>query len=512
MGYILAIDQGTTGSTVLVVDVRSRGEVKVIGRDTIEFPQHFPETGWVEHDLEDIWQSVETAAKRALTTAATLDRDFRVEKIAAIGITNQRETLCAFDRASAAARSRAIVWQCKRSTDICQRLKADGLEKTFRERTGLVLDPYFSGTKITWLMENRPELAREIASGRTVLGTVDTFLVARLTGGKSFVTEPSNASRTLAFDIRKGTWDEELLRTLKIPSVDALAEVRDSASKFGVTKGLSFLPDGVPITGVLGDQQAALAGQTCFEPGEAKCTYGTGAFLLANLGNEPKSSRAGLLTTIAWSLGGKRTYAFEGAAFIAGAAVQFLRDQLQLLDRASESEALATGVQAAPEVYFVPALAGLGAPHWDPRAQGAFLGLTRGTTKAQMVRAVLDGIAFQVADLTDAIAADLGQPLKILRVDGGASANGLLMKSQAEFASVIVDQPTQLETTALGAALFAAMGAGIFSGIDELKKLRKVDQLFSTSNSADERRRVETQRAGWRRAIHAVQVFAGTAT
>lgn len=508
MRALLAIDQGTTGSTVLVVDVSKGDEAIVIGRHTVDFAQHYPQTGWVEHDLEDIWRSVAAAAERAMEQAHAREPAFTPRQIIAIGITNQRETLCAFDRKTAMPRARGIVWQCKRSAAIVARLKAEGLEPTIRDRTGLVLDPYFTGTKITWLMQNAPALASEVKAGKMVLGTIDTYLIARLTGGASFVTEPSNASRTLAFNIRTGRWDPELLSILQIPSIDCLAEVRDSAGDLGRTKGLSFLPDGIPITGALGDQQAALAGQTCFDAGEAKCTYGTGAFLLATQGETARLSRSGMLTTVAWSLAGKRTYAFEGSAFIAGAAVQFLRDQLGLIGNATETEGLARDHIAAPEVYFVPALAGLGAPHWDPKAQGAFFGLTRGTTKGQMVRAVLEGIALQVADLTDALREDLGAPLKVLRVDGGAAANGLLMQAQADFSGLTVDRPTNLETTAFGAALFAGLGVGVYSGLSQLRSVRKTERLFSPSVGGLGGASVDAQRAGWRRAVRAVQVFA----
>lgn len=509
MRALLAIDQGTTGSTVLVVDVTNSDSAVVIGRHTVDFTQHYPRTGWVEHDLEEIWSSVKSATEKAMAQARAHVPSFTPSQLIGIGITNQRETLCAFDRKTAKPRARGIVWQCKRSADIVQRLKSAGMEPTVRDRTGLVLDPYFSGTKITWLMENAPELAAEIKAGKTVLGTIDSYLIARLTDGVSFVTEASNASRTLAFNIRTGRWDPELLSMLRIPSVDCLPEVRDSAGAFGKTKGLGFLPDGIPITGALGDQQAALAGQTCFDAGEAKCTYGTGAFLLATQGDVPRLSRSGMLTTVAWSLGGKRTFAFEGSAFIAGAAVQFLRDQLQLIERASETEALARDHRAAPEVYFVPALAGLGAPYWDPKAQGAFFGLTRGTTKGQMVRAVLEGIALQVADLTDALREDLGAPLKVLRVDGGAASNSLLMQSQADYSGITVDRPTNLETTAFGAALFAGLGVGVYSGLDQLRSVRKTERLFSPVSGAGAED-VAAQRAGWRRAVRAVQVFAGS--
>lgn len=510
MRFIMAIDQGTTGSTVLVIDVTQDSQAIVIGRKTIDFKQYYPQTGWVEHDLDEIWTSVSTAAQQAMLMAKSANPVFDAKHIIAIGITNQRETLCAFDRKTSLPRARAIVWQCKRSASIVQRLKDEGLEPTVRDRTGLVLDPYFSGTKMTWLMQNNAPVAAEIRSGQTVLGTIDSYLIARLTGGKSFVTEASNASRTLAYDIRRGLWDPELLDILKVPSVSCLPEVRDSAGLLGKTCGLDFLPDGIPITGALGDQQAALAGQTCFEEGEAKCTFGTGAFLLANQGTTPKLSRAGMLTTVAWSLGGQRTYAFEGSAFIAGAAIQFMRDQMEMVGNASETEALATGETAAPEIYFVPALAGLGAPYWDPKAQGAFLGLTRGTTKGQMVRAALEGIALQVADLTDAMRADLGVALKVLRVDGGAAANSLLMQIQADYSDVTVDRPVNIETTAFGAAFFAGLGVGLYTGLSQLRNVRKTDRLFEPAAGDRARDAVKEQRAGWIRAVKAVQVFAGT--
>jgi glycerol kinase len=507
MRCILAIDQGTTGSTVLVVDVTEPSEPVVLGRSTVEFTQYYPQTAWVEHDLEEIWRSVVSAAKNAIDQATSNKPGFVTQSIVALGITNQRETLCVFERGTGKPLAPAIVWQCKRSTNIVARLKAQGLEDIVRRKTGLVLDPYFSGTKITWLMEENPAIAGMLRTGRAVMGTIDTYLISRLTAGTSFVTEASNASRTLCFDIHRGSWDDQLLEMLKVPSRDVLPEVRDSAGDFGKTKGLGFLPDGIPITGVLGDQQAALAGQACFAKGEAKCTYGTGAFLLANLGDKPLASKAGMLTTVAWSLKGARTYAFEGSAFIAGAAVQFLRDQMNMIGRAADSESMAEGDRAAPEVYFVPALSGLGAPYWDPKASGAFFGLTRGTRKSQMIRAVLEGIAFQVADLTDAMARDLGTPLSVLRVDGGAAANNLLMQTQADFGRTTVDRPLNLETTAFGAALFAGLGVGVYSDLSDLRSVRKTERLFAPQSSPDE---AMVQRYGWQRAIRAVQVFAGT--
>ncbi|MBQ48609.1 MAG: glycerol kinase, partial [Zetaproteobacteria bacterium] len=419
--YLLAIDQGTTGTTTLVIKLGDNVAPEVIGRKTVDFKQHYPQPGWVEHDLNEIWQSLESAAEGALNQAAAAGVER--QQITAIGITNQRETLCTFEKGSGKPLEKAIVWQCKRSMSICDRLKGEGVENIFREKTGLCLDPYFSGTKMTWLMENRPQVAEGIRSGTALWGTIDTWLLYRLSGAATYATEPSNASRTLAFDIRKNQFDPELAEILGLPHLDCLPEVRDSAGLFGQTKGLGFLPDGIPITGILGDQQAALAGQGCYQTGSAKCTYGTGAFMLLNTGSEMTLSSSGLLTTVAWSLKGSLTYALEGSSFIAGAAVQFMRDQLSLIETAEQTADLAKDVIGAPEVYFVPALAGLGAPIWNPRAKGAFFGLTRGTDQRQMVRAALEGIAFQVSDLLKAMCKDFNVDFSELRVDGGAAAN-----------------------------------------------------------------------------------------
>jgi glycerol kinase len=510
MNYIMAIDQGTTGSTVLLVDVTDPSVPTVCGRHTVDFTQHFPKTGWVEHDLEEIWQSVVKAARKAIEITQSARSGFSPNQISCLGITNQRETLCIFERGSGKPLTRAIVWQCKRSTEITKRLRAEGAEPVVREKTGLVLDPYFSGSKLQWLLENNAEVAAKLKTGKACAGTIDTYLMARLTGGRAFVTEASNASRTLLYNIGTGQWDTGMLEMFRIPGTDCLPEVRDSAGVFGKTSGLDFLPDGLPITGALGDQQAALAGQTCFTVGEAKCTYGTGAFLLMNLGDKKVLSNSGMLTTVAWRLSNKLTYAFEGSAFIAGAAVQFLRDQMQMIVNAGDTEAVAAAAEAAPEVYFVPALAGLGAPYWDPSAQGAFFGLTRGTTKAQIVRACLEGIAFQVADLTSAMARDLGKPLAILRTDGGAAANNVLMQSQADLSGVNVDRPANLETTAFGAALFAGFGAGIYTDFTQMRNARKTERLFSPDASPARKARVAAMHAGWERAIEAVRVFAGS--
>ena len=508
--FILSIDQGTTGSTAMIVDVSSRKDVRVVARKTVDYPQHYPKTGWVEHDLAEVWQSVCDAIKATLSAAASASSSFDVKRIAAIGITNQRETLCAFDRKTGEPFARAIVWQCKRSIDICLQLKSEGLEAMYKERTGLVLDPYFSGTKITWLMDNNPKVAAGIRDGKAVFGTIDTFLMHRLSAGKIYATEASNASSTLLYNIKSGEWDSALLKPLKVPNTSCLPEVKDSAAEFGRTQGLGFLPDGILISGVLGDQQAALAGQACFAVGEAKCTFGTGAFFLLNTGDKPVPSNNGMLTTVAWSLKQKRTFALEGSSFVAGAAIQFLRDQLGILKAATESEEIAKDYLAAPEVYFVPALSGLGAPYWDPKAQGAFFGLTRGTTKGQMVRAALEGVAFQVCDLIDAMRSDFKGSMTTLRVDGGAVANNLLMQSQADFSGLIVDRPVNIETTAFGAAMFAGLGAGLYGSLEEISGMRRSESKFKPNNGGDRSALISRQQQGWKRAVRAVQVFAGS--
>lgn len=500
---LLAIDEGTTGATALLIDVSTPSSPVVVGRKTTEFRQHFPEAGWVEHDLNDIWRAIEISIKGALdsTNGKVSPRD-----IAAIGITNQRETLCVFDRKTSEPVCKAIVWQCRRSSSICTDLRQRGISDDVMKRTGLVLDPYFTGTKISWLMDHNPEAAAAVRSGKAVFGTIDTYVLHRLTGGQVFATESSNASRTLVYNL-KGHWDAEMMRLMKVPSESCLPEVKPSAGVFGVTKGISFLPDGIPIAGIVGDQQAALAGQACFEPGEAKCTFGTGSFLLLNTGGRPVFSQSGLLTTIAWNLGGNLTYAVEGASFIAGAAVQFLRDQFSFLAKASDAEAMVQNVTASPKLYFVPALAGLGAPYWDAEARGAFLGMHRGTTKAELVRAALEGIVFQVTDLAEAMARDQGGPLKVLRADGGAAENNVLMQFQADLLSVPVDRPRDIETTAIGAAMFAGLGVGIYRDLKDLASARQKDLVFTPQDSLDTRSLITKQKQGWSKAVKAVQLF-----
>jgi len=466
--YILAIDQGTTGTTALLID----HALNVRGKTTVDFPQHYPQPGWVEHDPEEIWFSATQAIRRVLQNTTT-----GPDRIAAIGITNQRETTLLWERANGRPVHNAIVWQCRRSADICRELKERGLESRFREKTGLVLDPYFSGTKLTWLLRRHPEIKKQAEAGQLAFGTVDSFLVWRLTGGASHVTDVSNASRTLMMDLRRLAWDDELLGHLEVPAT-LLPEIRPSATLYGHTLGLEALPDGIPIAGMAGDQQAALFGQLCFEPGDAKCTYGTGAFLLENTGDQPVASRNGLLSTVAWQIGEQVSYALEGSAFIAGAAVQWLRDGLGLFQSSADIEALAASVPDSGELVFVPALTGLGAPHWKSDARGAIHGITRGTTAAHLARATLEGIALQIHDLARAMSDDLGHPLRNFKVDGGAANNNLLMQLQADLIETPVIRPKMVETTALGAAMLAGLTVGFWPGLDALKNSWQEDRRF----------------------------------
>lgn len=437
----------------------------------------------MEHDLEEIWKGVLEAIGLALEKAGVTPAE-----CAAIGITNQRETTAIWERSSGKPIHRAIVWQDRRTASRCQELKDAGHEPTFRERTGLVLDPYFSGTKIEWLLDHVEGARAAAERGELAMGTIDTFLTYRLTGGAVHITDATNASRTLLYDIGKGRWDEELAGTLNVP-LSLLPEVRGCSEVYGETRSVPALPDGIPVAGIAGDQQAALFGQTCFQPGEAKCTYGTGAFLLMNTGEEPVASSNGLLTTIALRLGGKVTYALEGSAFIAGAAVQWLRDGLGVIRNASEIEPLARQVESAGDVVFVPALTGLGAPHWDPHARGLICGLTRDTTAAHLARATLEGIAFQVADLARAMEADAGRAMGRLRVDGGAAMNDLLVQLQADLSDVTIDRPQSVETTALGAGYLAGLAVGVFSDLEAIGAAHRIDKSFEPSMTADDRAR-----------------------
>lgn len=485
--FLLAIDQGTTGSTALLLSEKA----EVIGRATREFKQHFPEPAWVEHEPDEIWASVTGALEDVLSQTQVDPKD-----CVGIGITNQRETTVVWERATGKALHRAIVWQDRRTSERCAELKRAGLEPMFRERTGLVLDPYFSGTKIEWLLNNVSGLRARAERGEVAFGTIDSYLLFRLTGSVH-ATDVTNASRTLLFDLHKLAWDPELCKALNVPQ-QVLPEVKSSSEVYGRTKGFGRIPDGVPIAGIAGDQHAALFGQVCFEPGQGKCTYGTGAFFLVNTGDKPVASTHGLLTTVAWKLGSKTSYALEGSAFIAGAAVQWLRDGLGLIKSADEIEALAKQVESTGDVVFVPALSGLGAPYWDPDARGLLTGITRDTNRAHIARATLEGIAFQVADLARAMEADMGRPVASLRVDGGASQNELLMRFQADILGTIVDRPSCVETTALGAAYLAGLGVGLFSSLDEIAKAHRIDWTYKPTMSLDARR---AHMVRWERAV-----------
>ena len=488
--YVLAIDQGTTGTTVLVLDRRLSVRAKV----NQEFRQIFPKPGWVEHDVEDIWGSTLATVQRALREAGISGRE-----VAAIGITNQRETTALWERRSGRPIHHAIVWQDRRTTEACATLKAAGHEPRVREKTGLVIDPYFSATKVRWLLDNVRGGRNRAAAGELAFGTIDSLLVWRLTGGAAHVTDVSNASRTLLMDLRTRAWDGELLDLFDVPR-SVLPEIRSSSEVYGVTKGVKVLPDGIPVAGMAGDQQAALFGQACFEPGEAKCTYGTGAFLLQNTGADPVFSSRGLLTTVAWKVGGEVAYALEGSSFIAGAAVQWLRDGLGIIKKAADVEALAREVKDSGDLVFVPALAGLGAPHWRPEARGLVRGIDRGTTAAHLARATLEGIAFLIFDLAEAMRAEAGKPFPTFKVDGGASQNDLLMQFQADLLDVPVERPRMVETTAFGAAFLAGLATGVWKDREEIRRSWKVSKRFEPRMKPVER---EAHLARWRRAVQA---------
>jgi glycerol kinase len=486
--YVLALDQGTSGSTALVVDPDGR----VLARGYAELPQYYPRPGWVEHDPEEIWGTVGQAATAALTRARVNGGE-----IAAVGITNQRETAVVWERGSGKPIHRAIVWQCRRTAEMCDRLRADGAEPMVRERTGLVLDAYFSGTKIRWLLDEVPGARSRAERGELAFGTVDSWLLWKLTGGAVHATDVSNASRTLCLNLKTIDWDDEMLSLLGVPRA-MLPRVMPSAGVFGETVDLGWLPRGVPVAGIAGDQQAALFGQACYEIGSAKNTYGTGCFVLLNTGTTPVASRHGLLTTIAWQIDGKTTYALEGSVFIAGAAIQWLRDGLGLLETAGESQALAESVPDTGGVYFVPAFVGLGAPYWDMYARGTIVGITRGTTSAHLVRAALEAIAYQSRDVLEAMAADAGEPIRALRVDGGAAANDFLCQFQADVMNVPVERPLTIETTALGAAGLAGLGAGVWKSLGDFAARAAIERTFVPSMDAGLR---EARYRSWRRAV-----------
>ena len=487
---VLAIDQGTTGTTALVVNA----QLEVVARVNREFRQIFPRAGWVEHDLEDIWASVEATVAEVLSQGA-LDP----KRIAAIGITNQRETVGLWDRDSGRPVFNAIVWQCRRTAARCAALKEAGHEEVFRSTTGLLLDPYFAGTKLRWLLDEVPGARDRAARGELAAGTIDSFLVWRMTGGAVHVTDVTNASRTLLLDLAQRAYAPELLEILEIPP-QLLPEVRSSSEVYGHTKGVAGLPDGIPIAGMAGDQHAALFGQACFRPGDVKCTYGTGAFIVLHTGREIVRSRHDLLTTIAWQLGPEAPveYAMEGSVFCAGSAVQWLRDGLKIIEAAPEVEGLAASVPDSGEVVFVPALTGLGAPHWRAHARGMLSGITRGTGRAEIARATLEGIALQCFDVVEALRSDAPTSLGDIRVDGGAAANDLLMQIQADLTGHTVVRPQMLETTAAGAALLAGLGCGLYASKEAIEAVWREGRRFEPT---EDRRPAERLLSKWRSAV-----------
>ena len=490
---ILAIDQGTTGSTALVFDDRGR----VRGRGYAEFTQHYPKPGWVEHDAEEIWKVTKKVVAKALRAART-----KPSGIAAIGITNQRETTVLWDRKTGKPVHNAIVWQDRRTAQICDRLKAQGHEATIRRKTGLVVDPYFSGTKLRWLFENVKGLRQRSAD--LAFGTIDSWLIWKLSGGEVHATDATNASRTLLYDIQRRKWDPALLKMMSVPQ-EIMPEVVPSSGTIAVTRRSVFGAE-VPIAGIAGDQQAALYGQGCFRPGLVKNTYGTGCFVLMYTGDKLVRSRNGLVTTIACAADGSPAYALEGSVFVAGAAVQWLRDGLSILKSASKSEKMARRVEDTLGVYLVPAFVGLGAPYWDPGARGAVLGLTRGVGREHIVRATLESLAYQTRDVVDTMTTESKKRLAGMRVDGGASANNFLMQFQADVLGVAVDRPKVVETTALGAALLAGRGVGIWKTAAELTKIRETDRVFRPKMRPARRKELY---AGWQRAVDAARAFRG---
>lgn len=479
---VLAIDAGTTGVTAVVVSPRGR----IVASAGQEFAQHFPRAGWVEHAPEEIWQATLEATRAVLS-------EVDASELTAVGITNQRETVVLWDRETLGSPRRAIVWQDRRTADVCERLRAAGHEDRVAELTGLRLDPYFSGTKLAWLAENEPHTWALVESGRYAVGTVDSYLVARMTRGTWHVTDVSNASRTLLLDLGTGEWSDELCELFGVPR-DALPDLVPSWGEVAPTDPRSFLGLELPIAGIAGDQQSALFGQTCFEVGDSKCTYGTGSFILANTGTTLERSDAGLLSTAAWrSPDGELTYALEGAIFVTGAAVQWLRDGLQIVGSAAETAAIAATVDDTDGVVFVPALTGLGAPDWDPRARGLLIGMTRGTTRAHVVRATLEAIAFEVRDVLETM-----PQVASLRVDGGAAANDLLCQLQADQVGLPVERPEIVETTALGAAFLAGLGTGVWGSTDDLRETWALDRRFEP---AVDRTAADAAHARWRDAV-----------
>jgi len=493
--YLLAIDQGTTGSTVLLLDPAGQ----CVGRAYSEFRQIYPQPGWVEHDPDEIWKVTVKVIQQALT-----DAGIQAGEIAGIGITNQRETTVLWERGSGKPIHNAIVWQCRRTAPICDELRNQGREGWFRAKTGLVLDAYFSGTKVKWLLDHVVDARKKAEQGDLLFGTIDTWLAWKLSGGRAHVTDYTNASRTLLFNIHERKWDPEILSLLDIPA-SLLAEVKPSSGVSAHTAPAPPFDCEIPIAGIAGDQQAALFGQGCWEPGMVKNTYGTGCFLVMYTGDKPVASSRGLLTTLACAADGGPAYALEGSIFSTGAAIQWLRDGLKILNHAAESEDLARSVEDSAGVCVVPAFVGLGAPYWDMGARGAILGLTRGTSRAHIVRATLESIAYQSRDVIEVMKEEAGMPIRELRVDGGASANNFLMQFQADILDVRVDRPAMIETTAMGAAFLAGMAVGVWKDARELEKARRVEKVFSPARSLAEREKLYQ---GWKAAVARVRTKA----
>ena len=485
--YILALDQGTTSSRAIVFD--HEGQIRSVAQK--EFPQYFPQPGWVEHNPNEIWGSEASVIAEAISTIDITGLD-----IAAIGITNQRETTIVWDIDTDEPIYNAIVWQDRRTAEFCDQLKADGLTETIRQKTGLIIDAYFSGTKIKWILDHVPGARKRAEEGKLRFGTVDSWLVWRLTRGETHVTDVTNASRTMLFNIHELKWDEELLKLFNIP-LSMMPEVKSNSEIYGYTKTTIFAHK-VPIAGIAGDQQAALFGQMCLDPGSIKNTYGTGCFVMLNTGEKPIVSKNNLLTTIAWQIGNKVNYALEGSIYIGGSVVQWLRDGLGIINHSSDVETLAQSVSDSGGVYFVPALTGLAAPYWDSYARGTIVGITRGTTAAHIARAALDGIAFQTYDIAQAMAKDMNDRLTELKVDGGASRNNLLMQFQADLLGIDVVRPKITETTAIGAAYLAGLGVGYWDSVDELRRQWKVERTFTPNLDSET---VRTAREGWADAI-----------
>lgn len=492
--YILALDQGTTSSRAILFD--KKGEI--FHSNQTEFPQYFPKSGWVEHDAEQIWSSILSCIAGVLA-----DKHISASQIAGIGITNQRETTVVWNKHTGKPVYHAIVWQSRQTAEICEELKAQGHNDLFRDKTGLLIDAYFSGTKVKWILDNVKGARESADNGDLLFGTIDTWLIWKLSGGKAHVTDYSNASRTLMYNIYDLKWDEELLEILGVPA-SMLPEVKPSSEIYASTQAKQFYGSEVPIAGAAGDQQAALFGQTCFEEGMVKNTYGTGCFMLMNTGEKAVKSENGLLTTLAWGIDGKVTYALEGSIFVAGSAIQWLRDGLRMFRHSSDSEQYAERVTSTEGVYVVPAFVGLGTPYWDSDVRGAVFGLTRGTSKEHFIRATLESLCYQTNDVLFAMESDSGIPFKTLRVDGGAVANNFLMQFQSDLLNVPVDRPVINETTALGAAYLAGLAVGFWESKEEISAYWKLNRQFTPNMDEEERTGLYS---GWKKAVHAAQAF-----